>query len=201
MRITWLLALFVLTTPAFAHHEAIFGPQSATMISRQRFASAQYYLANEGKAPAAETRSDIGVVTVGFPIAEDWSVSVTLPADPFARKVKRGSAECRTSCSPSGARFIWRAAPPSSASPPSSRRRPATSSTARSVSEAAFSIHKSGRTGRGSRTRSDAPRTRWKRANGAGTGCSSVPVSHTRPRVARSVRNSGSPGRIPRQQQ
>ena len=81
MRIACLAVLFLATVPLFAHHEAIFGPQSATMISRQRFASAQYYLTNEGKAPASETRSNIGVLTVGFPVAEDWSVSATLPAE------------------------------------------------------------------------------------------------------------------------
>ena len=67
--------------PVYAHHEAIFGPQSATMISRSRFVSAQYYRTNEGQQPAAQTRSDIGVLTVGLPVGEQWSISATLPAE------------------------------------------------------------------------------------------------------------------------
>ena len=73
--------LFVVSAPVFAHHEAIFGPQSATMISRRRFVSAQYYRTNEGQLPAAKTRSDIAVLTVGLPVGEQWSVSATLPAE------------------------------------------------------------------------------------------------------------------------
>ena len=72
-------AFFFVSAPVYAHHEAIFGPQSATMISRRRFVSAQYYRTNEGQRPAAQTRSDIGVLTVGLPIGEQWSVSATLP--------------------------------------------------------------------------------------------------------------------------
>jgi hypothetical protein len=79
-----LLPLFVLLTtalPVFAHHEAIFGPQSATMISRRRFVSAQYYLTNEGRPPVPESRGQIGVLTVGLPIGERWSFSATLPIE------------------------------------------------------------------------------------------------------------------------
>lgn len=67
--------------PAWAHHEAIFGPQSATMISHRRFVAAQYYLTNEGTPPAAESRSHIGVLTLGLPIGQDWSFSATLPME------------------------------------------------------------------------------------------------------------------------
>lgn len=81
MRLTCFAVLFFATAPIFAHHEAIFGPQSATMISRQRFVSGQYYLVNEGKAPAPESRSHIGVLTIGIPLSEEWSVSATLPGE------------------------------------------------------------------------------------------------------------------------
>ena len=81
MRTTWVAILFFAAVPVLAHHEAIFGPQSATMISRQRFVSGQYYLTNEGEAPASETRSHIGVLTIGIPLGEEWSVSATLPAE------------------------------------------------------------------------------------------------------------------------
>lgn len=81
MRIVCLVTLLFAAVPTFAHHEAIFGPQSATMISRQRFVSGQYYLVNEGKAPDSETRSHIGVLTIGMPLGEEWSVSATFPGE------------------------------------------------------------------------------------------------------------------------
>lgn len=81
MRATSFAVLLFAAVPMFAHHEAIFGPQSATMIARRRFVAGQYYLTNEGKAPAAKTRSHIGVLTIGIPLGEEWSVSATLPAE------------------------------------------------------------------------------------------------------------------------
>ena len=91
MRIACLAVLVLATVPLFGHHEAIFGPQSATMISRQRFVSGQYYLTSEGKAPASETRSQIGVLTIGIPLSEDWSVSATLPGESVRTEGERTS--------------------------------------------------------------------------------------------------------------
>ena len=80
--------------PAFAHHEAIFGPQSATMISRSRFVPAQYYLTNEGRPPVEQSRSHIGVLTLGLPVGERWSVSATLPIE--SEKAEGGTRETGT---------------------------------------------------------------------------------------------------------
>lgn len=74
-----------------AHHEAIFGPQSSTLISRKRFVSTQYYLTNEGRRPAPKGRSHIGILSVGIPVGERWSVSITLPIE-----AERGEEERAT---------------------------------------------------------------------------------------------------------
>jgi hypothetical protein len=64
-----------------AHHEAIFGPQSSVLISRQRFVSAQYYLTNQGRSPEPRRHSHIGVLSVGTALAERWSLTATLPLE------------------------------------------------------------------------------------------------------------------------
>jgi len=64
---------------AFAHHEAIFGPQSTTLISSRRFLSTQYYYLRKGRAPAPSERSNVGVLTAGAPLGKRWSLSLTLP--------------------------------------------------------------------------------------------------------------------------
>lgn len=67
--------------PCLAHHEAIFGPQSSTLITQRRFASAQYYMTNGGRAPAPRHRSHIGVFSVGTSLGKRWSLSATLPLE------------------------------------------------------------------------------------------------------------------------
>src|SRR5215831_1155644 len=62
-----------------AHHEAIFGPQSAALLSKPRFVSVQYYFTNEGRRPADLMHSNIGLLSVAAPIGERWSVSASLP--------------------------------------------------------------------------------------------------------------------------
>ena len=62
-----------------AHHEAIFGPQSSTLITSKRFVSTQYYSVHEGRTPGTRGRSHIGVLTLGTSVGERWSVAVTLP--------------------------------------------------------------------------------------------------------------------------
>ena len=62
-----------------AHHEAIFGPQSSTLVTRKRFVSTQYYFVNEGRTPSARSRSHIGVLSVGTSVSEQWSVTATVP--------------------------------------------------------------------------------------------------------------------------
>ena len=84
-----LLVASLFCTPCLvAHHEAIFGPQSTALISRKRFVSAQYYLSNEGRSPAAQTHSHIGVLSVGTSVGKQWSVAATLPLE-----AERGAAE------------------------------------------------------------------------------------------------------------
>ena len=62
-----------------AHHEAIFGPQSSTLITRKRFVSTQYYFVNEGRTADTKGRSHIGVLSVGTSVGEQWSVTATVP--------------------------------------------------------------------------------------------------------------------------
>ena len=63
----------------YAHHEAIFGPQSATLISKKRFVSTQYYFTNEGTSPVPLSHSHIGILSVGTSVSRQWSLSATLP--------------------------------------------------------------------------------------------------------------------------
>jgi len=80
----WLhLAIVVLILPAplDAHHEAIFGPQSTTLVSHRRFVSTQYYFINEGRAPAARQHSHVPVLTVSTALGDRWSVSASLPVE------------------------------------------------------------------------------------------------------------------------
>lgn len=74
-----------------AHHEAIFGPQSATLITKNRYVSSQYYLTNEGRRPAPEGHSHIGVLSVGTALGERWGVAATLPIE-----AERGEEESAT---------------------------------------------------------------------------------------------------------
>lgn len=73
-----------------AHHEAIFGPQSATLISKRRYVSAQYYLANEGRHPDPFSHSHIGILSAGTSLGERFSASITFPVE-----AERGIAEAR----------------------------------------------------------------------------------------------------------
>src|ERR1700674_3323720 len=62
-----------------AHHEAVFGPQSAALLSKPLFVSIQYYYSNEGRRPADLIHSNIGVLTASAPLSKAWAVSATLP--------------------------------------------------------------------------------------------------------------------------
>ena len=73
-----------------AHHEAIFGPQSATLIAKKRYVSTQYYLTNEGRRPDPLSHSHIGIVSAGTSFGDRWSGSITLPVE-----AERGVAEAR----------------------------------------------------------------------------------------------------------
>lgn len=74
-------ALLVFLPSAHAHHEAIFGPQSSTLISRKRFVAAQYYSVNQGRNGHDRHGSHIGTMGVGIPMAEHWSLTATLPVE------------------------------------------------------------------------------------------------------------------------
>ena len=82
MLVCWgsvLLALLMIGPDLQAHHEAIFGPQSSTLISQKRFVSTQFYLTNQGRRPSPRSRSHIGILSVGTSFNDRWGVSVTLP--------------------------------------------------------------------------------------------------------------------------
>lgn len=90
------LALFLLclcwTPSAFAHHEAIFGPQSTTLISSRRFFSTQYYYLRKSRAPAPRERSHVGVLTAGTSLGKRWSLSLTLPLEGERNNLGEGAA-------------------------------------------------------------------------------------------------------------
>ena len=54
-----LAALLGPTTPAFAHHEAIFGPQSAAVLSAPQFVSAQIFTPETGSKALALRRPSV----------------------------------------------------------------------------------------------------------------------------------------------
>jgi len=62
-----------------AHHEAVFGPQSAALLAKPRFVTTQYYFTNEGQRPADLVHSNIGVLSAAAPFSRNWSVSLALP--------------------------------------------------------------------------------------------------------------------------
>ena len=62
-----------------AHHEAIFGPQSAALLAKPGYFSLQYYFTNEGRRPADLMHSNIGVLSAATKIGGDWGVSLALP--------------------------------------------------------------------------------------------------------------------------
>src|SRR5712692_494688 len=62
-----------------AHHEAIFGPQSAALLAKPRFVTTQYYFTNEGPRPADLVHSNIGALSAAAPFSQNWSVSLPLP--------------------------------------------------------------------------------------------------------------------------
>jgi len=62
-----------------AHHEAIFGPQSAALLGKPGYVSVQYYFTNEGQRPADLIHSNIGVVGAGTRIKGPWGVSLAMP--------------------------------------------------------------------------------------------------------------------------
>ncbi len=74
-------AAVVSLTCLHAHHEAIFGPQSAALIAQRRFVSAQYFLADQGRRPLPLERSHIGVLTAGIGVGARWSLTATLPIE------------------------------------------------------------------------------------------------------------------------
>ena len=73
-----------------AHHEAIFGPQSATLVSKKRYVSAQYYWTNEGRRPDPLSHSHIGILSAATSFGQRWSASITFPVE-----AERGLAEAR----------------------------------------------------------------------------------------------------------
>jgi hypothetical protein len=66
-------------TPAAAHHEAIFGPQSSAVLSAEQFASAQVFTRETGTGEARRRQSTT-VFSAGMqPFKRPLSVAVVVP--------------------------------------------------------------------------------------------------------------------------
>ena len=79
----WSFALLTLgllaPTPAYAHHEAIFGPQSSAVLSAGRFASAQVFTRDTGTTEE-RMRQTTTVFSAGMqPFKRPVSVAVVVP--------------------------------------------------------------------------------------------------------------------------
>ena len=75
-----LWALLTMLVPGLrAHHEAIFGPQSAALLAKPGYVSVQYYFTNEGRRPADLIHSNIGVLSTATRISGSWGVSLAVP--------------------------------------------------------------------------------------------------------------------------
>ncbi len=88
MKLRPLFFALLLPLQLHAHHEAIFGPQSAALLAKQRYVSVQYYFTNEGQAPADRIHSNIGVLSVASRIGGPWGVSLAVPFE-----IQGGSTE------------------------------------------------------------------------------------------------------------
>ena len=74
-----LAALQWATTPAFAHHEAIFGPQSAAVLSAPQFVSVQIFTRETGSG-TDQQRDSTMVLSGGMqPFKKPLSVAVVVP--------------------------------------------------------------------------------------------------------------------------
>lgn len=71
--------MWLIARPAYAHHEAIFGPQSAAVLSAGRFASAQIFTRDTGRDPDRR-RQTTTVFSGGLqPFRWPLSVAVVVP--------------------------------------------------------------------------------------------------------------------------
>ena len=69
----------LIAAPAYAHHEAIFGPQSSSVLSAERFASAQIFTRETGTGKDS-TRQTTVVFSGGMqPTKRPLSIAVVLP--------------------------------------------------------------------------------------------------------------------------
>ena len=73
------MLLLLLAAPAYAHHEAIFGPQSSAVLSAGRFASAQVFTRETGP-DADRRRQTTMVLSVGMqPFKRPLSIALVMP--------------------------------------------------------------------------------------------------------------------------
>ena len=85
----------LVANPAFAHHEAIFGPQSSAVLSAGRFASAQVFTRETGP-DGGRRRQTTTVFSAGMqPFKRPLSVAVVVPVSFIG--VRRLPAEGRAS--------------------------------------------------------------------------------------------------------
>ena len=73
------LLVLLVVRPAYAHHEAIFGPQSSAVLSAGRFASAQVFTRDTGR-DGDRRRQTTTVFSAGFqPFKRPLSVALVVP--------------------------------------------------------------------------------------------------------------------------
>ena len=79
LRIAMALVGLLLAVPAHAHHEAIFGPQSSSVLSAERFASAQIFTREVGSGEDRARQTTV-VLSGGLqPTKRPLSIAVVLP--------------------------------------------------------------------------------------------------------------------------
>lgn len=92
-QLAFVIVLSLMATPrvAFAHHEAIFGPQSAAVLSAPRFVSAQFFTRQTGKS-TSRRRQTTAVISGGLqPFRAPLSVSVVVPVSFIGSPTAGGS--------------------------------------------------------------------------------------------------------------
>jgi hypothetical protein len=81
-------ALVFAATPVDAHHEALFGPQSASVLSPDRYVTVQVFSRRSG-VPSERTQETTTVLSTGFSPAADGRLSFSLVV-PFSFVTQQG---------------------------------------------------------------------------------------------------------------
>lgn len=86
-------AALVTAVPAYAHHEALFGPQSSAVLSPSVFLSAQIFTVERGRG-ADKTHTTTTVLSAGLPAAKRVPVSLSFVV-PFSVEEEVGAGTKR----------------------------------------------------------------------------------------------------------